>query len=212
MARLPAQNEIVGGMSPRQKVWAAMRKQKDGFTQDQIAVRGKVSESAVKDYVKALLKAGFIAVIDSEAVGTMCKRHTYQLIKDNGVEAPRISKQGVIVTQGSVNEAMWGTLRRLLKGRDFDYRELAAFASTSKQVVAEETAKTYVHMLANAGYFECVTPAVLGRRARPGRYRLKANMDTGSRAPMIQRTKQVYDPNRNEVMWVEPKGDEDEIL
>lgn len=212
MARQPAQTEIVGGMSPRQKVWAAMRKQKDSFTQEQIAERGKVSESAVKDYVKALLKAGFIAVIGSEAVGTMCKRNTYKLVKDNGVEAPRISKQGVIVTQGSVNEAMWGTIRRVLKGQSFDYRQLAAFSSTSQQVVAEETAKTYVFMLANAGYFELVTPPVKGRRARPGRYRLKANMDTGSRAPMIQRTKQVYDPNRNEVMWIEPKGDEDEIL
>lgn len=212
MARLPAQNEIVGGMSPRQKVWAQIRKNREGFTQAQIAEHGKVSEDAVKDYVKVLLKAGFIAVIDSKVINAVCKRNTYRLLIDNGVEAPRISKQGVVVTQGSVNEAMWGTIRRLLKGKSFDYRELAAFASTSKQVVAEETAKTYVCMLANAGYFELVEPPVKGRRARPGRYQLIAKMDTGSRAPMIQRTKQVYDPNRNEVMWIEPKGDEDEIL
>lgn len=212
MARLPAQAEIVGGKSPRQKIWAYIRKNRHGFTQAQIAEHGRVSEDAVKDYVKALLKAGFIAVIDIEFVKGICKRNTYQLINDNGVEAPRISKQGAIVTQGSVNEAMWGTIRRLLKGKEFDYRELAAFASTSKQTVSPDTAKTYVLMLSNAGYFECVKSAVKGKHARPARYMLKAKMDTGSRAPMIQRTKQVYDPNRNEVMWIEPKGDEDEIL
>ncbi|MFZ6687538.1 hypothetical protein ACO0K0_07310 [Undibacterium sp. SXout11W] len=212
MARLPAEQEMSGGKSPRQKVWAQIRKQHDRFTQAQIVERGKVSEDAVKDYVKVLLKAGFIAVIDSEPVGTMCKRNVYALIKDNGVEAPRITKKGEVVIQGSVNEAMWGTLRRVLKGQNFDYRELAAFASTNSQTVAEETAKTYVLMLTNAGYLECVTAPVLGRRARPGRYRFKPNMDTGPRAPMIQRTKQVYDPNKNRVMWVEEKGDEDEVM
>lgn len=212
MARLPAEHEMRGGKSPRQKVWAQIRKQPNRFTQAEIAECGKVSEDAVKDYVKVLLKAGFIAVIDSEAVGKLCKRNIYALIKDNGVEAPRISKKGEVVTHGSVNEAMWGTLRRVLMGQSFDYRELAAFSSTTSQMVAEETAKTYVFMLANAGYLECVTPPVLGRRARPGRYRLKPKMDTGPRAPMIQRTKQVYDPNKNCVMWIEEKGDEDEAL
>lgn len=212
MARLPAQQEMSGGKSPRQKVWAQIRKQSDRFTQAQIAERGRVSEDAVKDYVKVLLKAGFIAVIDSEPVGTMCKRNVYALIKDNGVEAPRITKKGEIVTQGGVNEAMWGTLRRVLKGQSFNYRELASFASTKTQEVSEETAKTYVFMLAGARYLECVTAPVLGRRAQPGRYRFRPEMDTGPRAPMIQRTKQVYDPNKNLVMWVEEKGAEDEIL
>lgn len=212
MSRLPVEMEITGGMSPRQKIWLAIRKHKDSFTQSMLSEKSKVSESIVKDYVSALQKAGFIAVIDSEVVRAVCKRFTYQLVKDNGVEAPRVTKKGELVTQGSVNEAMWGTLRRVLKGKSFDYRELASFASTSKHVVHEITAKQYVLMLAQAGYFDIVAPAVQGKRARPARYQLKAKMDTGSRAPMVQRTKQVYDPNTNKVMWVEPKGDEDEIL
>ncbi|WP_423708633.1 hypothetical protein [Undibacterium sp. WLX3042] len=212
MARQPAQYEIKGGKSPRQKVWEQMRKNADRFTQAQVVERAKVSEDAVKDYVKVLLKAGFIAVIDSEPVGTMCKRNVYALIKDSGIEAPRLTKKGEVVTQGSVNEAMWGTLRRVLKGQTFNYRELASFASTSTQEVSEETAKSYVFMLAGAKYLECVKPPVLGRRAQPGRYRFRPQMDTGPRAPMIQRTKQVYDPNRNEVMWVEEKGAEDEDM
>jgi len=212
MARQPAQHEIKGGKSPRQKVWEQMRTNADRFTQVQIVRGCKVSEDTVKDYVKALLKAGFIAVIDSEPVGTMCKRNVYSLIKDNGIEAPRVSKNGVVVTHGGVNEAMWGTLRRVLKGQTFNYRELASFSSTNSQEVSEETAKSYVFMLAGAKYLECVKPAVLGRRAQPARYRFRPEMDTGSRAPMIQRTKQVYDPNRNQVMWVEEKGAEDEDL
>jgi hypothetical protein len=50
-------------------------------------------------------------------------------------------KKGEVVTQGSVNEAMWGTLRRVLKGQTFNYRELASFASTNSQEVSEETAR-----------------------------------------------------------------------
>lgn len=212
MARKTAENELKGGKSPRQRIWEVMRKSKDGFTQTQLEEFSNTNDSIVKDYVKTLLKAGFIEVIDSEPIGTMCKRHIYALVKDNGIEAPRISKKGVVVTQCGVNEAMWGTLRRILIGKEFNYRELAFAASTTKQVVSEETAKTYVFMLAGAKYLECVKPAVRGRRAQPGRYRFKPNMDTGSLAPMIQRTKQVYDPNRNQVMWVEEKGAEDEDL
>lgn len=212
MARHQAQQEIKGGKSPRQRVWEQMRKHAKGFTQAQIVDLANVSDDVVKDYVKVLLKADFIAVIDSEPVGKLCKRNIYALIKDTGIEAPRLTKAGEVIKQGSVNEAMWGTLRRVLRGQLFNYRELASFASTLTQPVSEETAKTYVIMLAGAKYLECVVPPVLGKRAQPGRYRFRPEMDTGPRAPMIQRTKQVYDPNKNRVMYVQEVGDQDEKM
>ncbi len=212
MARQPATQEMRGGKSPRQRVWEQISKQPKGFTQAQLAEFGKVSESIVKDYVKVLLTAGFIAVVDSESIGAICKRYTYALVKDNGIEAPRLTKSGDVVTQGSVNEAMWGTLRRVLKGQSFNYSELASFSSTVSKAVSAATAKTYVQTLAAAGYLECTHAAVLGNRSQPARYRLKHEMESGPRAPMIQRTKQVYDPNWNRVVWVEEKGAEDEVL
>lgn len=212
MARALINQEIKGGKSPRQRVWDAIRKSPERFTQVQIIKASNVSDDIVKDYVKALLKADFIAVVDAEPVGALCKRHVYQLLKNTGIEAPRIRRNGELVKSGSINEAMWGTLRRVLKGQLFNFRELASFASTASQSVSEETAKTYVQMLASAGYLECMVEAKAGRRAQPGRYRFRPEMDTGPRAPMIQRTKQVYDPNKNRVMYVQQIGDQDEIL
>ncbi|MFZ6872838.1 hypothetical protein ACO0LF_12295 [Undibacterium sp. Di27W] len=212
MARLPATQEMRGGKTPRQRVWEQIRKQPERFTQAQLAEFGTVPDSIVKDYVKVLLKAGFIAVIDTEPAGRVCRRNIYALTRDNGVEAPRLTKKGEVVTQGSVNEAMWGTLRRVLKGQSFNFRELASFASTASQAVVEETARNYVHALAAAGYLECVKDAVLGKKPQPARYRLKRNMESGPRAPMIQRTKTVYDPNWNKVVWVEDIGAQDEAM
>ena len=36
---------------------------------------------------------------------------------------------------------------------------------------------------------------------RGGAYQMHATAFTGPRAPMIQRTRRVWDPNRNEVRW-----------
>ena len=48
--------------------------------------------------------------------------------------------------------------------------------------------------------------AVFGERKpesdpRGGAYQMHATAFTGPRAPMIQRTRRVWDPNRNEVRW-----------
>lgn len=212
MARLPVTQEMRGGKPPRQRVWEQIRKQPVGFTQAQLAEFGKVPDGIVKDYVKVLLKAGFIAVVDSEPAGGVCRRNIYSLTRDNGVEAPRLTKKGEIVTQGGVNEAMWGTLRRVLKGKSFNFRELASFASTTSQAVGEETARNYVHALFAARYLECTKEAVRGIKAQPARYRLKSDMESGPLAPMIQRTKTVYDPNWNKVVWIEEIGAQDEAL
>jgi hypothetical protein len=98
----------------------------------------------------------------------------------------------------------------MFKAESVDYRQLAAFASTQRNPISQASAKTYVLALASAGYLECVQPAVKGGKALPARYRLIPAMDSGHRAPMIQRTKSVFDPNLNKVVWSERKGMDDE--
>ncbi len=212
MGRNPITEEIRGGQSPRQRIWAQIRKYSQSFTQAQLSELSKTNESIVKDYVKVLVKAGFIAVIDTENVGRICKRNIYSLIRDYGIEAPQINKKGELVERATVNEAMWGTIRRVLKGKQFNHQELATFASTETQTISQETAKTYIYYLTAAGYLNCVAEAVRGKKHALAKYVFKANMDTGPRAPMIQRTKQVYDPNKNKVMFVEQTGDQDEVM
>jgi len=212
MSRKPASLEIKGGKSPRQRIWEAIRANRDHFTQRELAEVVGGMEGAIEDYIKSLLAGKFITVIAEEAVGRLAKRRTYRLVRDNGVEAPRVNKRGELVTQGRGTEAMWGTMRRMFSrpSCDFNFRELAGFSSTASHAVLEETAKAYVLCLAAAGYLQETKPAVAGRSAVPARYYLK--LDTGPRAPMIQRTRQVFDPNPkyNRVMWIEPKGMDDE--
>lgn len=213
MGRNPINEEIHGGQSPRQRIWVQIRKHKDGFTQAQLVKLAKANESIVKDYVRVLAIAGFIAVCDTQKVGPgVCVRKIYKLVRDYGIEAPQINKKGELVERATVNEAMWGTIRRVLKGKQFNHQELASFASTETQAISQETAKTYIYYLTAAGYLNCVAEAVRGKKHALAKYVFKANMDTGPRAPMIQRTKQVYDPNKNKVMFVEQTGDQDEVM
>lgn len=212
MGRNPITEEIRGGQSPRQRIWAQIRKHSQGFTQEKLSELSKTNKSVVQDYVKVLVKAGFIVVTDTENVGRICRRNTYKLIRDYGIEAPQINRKGELVERATVNEAMWGTLRRVLKGKEFNRKELAIFASTEAQKISQETANTYIYYLVAAGYLTCVAEAVRGKKHALAKYVFKANMDTGPRAPMIQRTKQVYDPNKNKVMFVEQTGDQDEVM
>lgn len=211
MARKQAHLEMKGGKAPRQRVWEAIRRQREAFTQPSIAEAVRGLESIIKDYFQCLLNGRYIEVISEEAVGPgIAKRRTYRLVRDNGVEAPRLTRSGEEVTQGAGTEAMWGTMHRLFEKHDFNWSELAAFASTEKAPISQDTAKKYVRFLHQAGYLRCTVPEKLGRNAQQARFRLISTMYTGPRAPMIQRAHQVYDPNTNRVMWTEPKGVEHE--
>ncbi|WP_459199079.1 hypothetical protein ACQVRX_11385 [Ralstonia pseudosolanacearum] len=210
MPRKPVQLEQTGGKSPRQRVWEAIRARRAGFTRDQLAGACRGLETNVTDYVTVLLKAGIIEVVAEEAVnqGGIRPRLTYRLVRDNGVEAPRVNRQGNVVSQGAGTEAMWQTMHRMFEKTAFDARELAAFASSKAHTVAEGTAKAYVAALHKAGYLRLVESARLGKNPRAARYVLIANRYTGPRAPMIQRARTVYDPNEGRVVFV----DEEEIV
>lgn len=211
MARKPVHLEMTGGKTPRQRVWESIRRfMGERFTVDDIVRLSKTSDHIVGEYVKALVKGGYVEVVSEARVNALCTKRIYRVIRDNGLEAPRLTKSGEEVTQGCGNDAMWGTLRRMFKAESVDYRQLAAFASTQRNPISPTSAKAYVLTLAAAGYLECVQPAVKGGKALPGRYRLIPAMDSGVRAPMIQRTKLVFDPNWNRVVWAEEKENGDE--
>lgn len=212
MARKPVHVEFKGGKPPRQRVWEAIRASRQHFTQVSIAEAVCGLEDVVKSYITSLLRAKFIEVVSEEKVGNFAVRRAYRLVRDNGVEAPRIDKQGRLLTYGLGNEAMWGTLRRMFVQQDFNYRELAAFASTEDHPVSDATARSYVGALADAGYLRCTAEAVRGGRLqRPARYKLIAARVTGPRSPILKSTHVLYDPNVARVVWMEEKGIDDEF-
>lgn len=205
MPRKPAPLEQKGGKSPRQHIWEAIRTHRKAFTREMLAEHCNGMEGKIADYVAALLKAEFIEVIAEEKVnaGGLRPRFTYRLVRDNGVEAPRVSKKGEIVVQGNGNEAMWRTMHRMFERTPFSYRELVAFASTKAHPIKVETAKSYIAALHRAGYLRQVEKEKRGKQPSGAKYVLIASRYTGPRAPMVQRTRTVYDPNENRVVHVD---------
>lgn len=207
MSRRPAHLEMTGGKSPRQRVWEAIRawaEREDGFTTTDLSRASKVAVSLISEYLKALVAGGFLRREDRPRSGAA---HRYWMVKDVGLEAPRLRRDGSEVTQGRGNESMWNAMRHFLP--TFDFRELAAYASTPDHPVFPETAKAYIGALHAAGYLDEVAPAKLGSRPIAARYALRHEMKTGPRAPMVQRTKVVFDPNQGRVVWHEEPNWED---
>lgn len=201
MSRKPAHLEMVGGKSPRQRIWEAIRVAIDyegGFTAADIARACKIEAPAVSDYLRALHLGGYLGRHEPTRRGEPAR---YWMERDNGVEAPRVRKDGSEATTGRGNEAMWQAMRNFLP--TFDFREVAAYASTVDHPVLADTAKAYVLALHAAGYLVETQPAKRGCQARPARYSLKRDHDSGPRPPMIQRTRAVFDPNLGRVVWRE---------
>lgn len=195
VTRKPAHLEAQGPKGDRQFMWEAMRKlHKSGdlFTVNDVwkSTTGNGPKGRVRDYITGLVAAGHL-----KARPTPGKATEYELVKDCGIEAPRVRKDGTEVTQGRGREQMWRTIKII---GDFTARDLAQAASTPAFPVAENTAKDYCTMLAGAEYLATISP---GSPGVPARYRLMQSRWTGPRAPMIQRLKQLYDPNTGEVVY-----------
>lgn len=88
---------------------------------------------------------------------------------------------------------IWRSMRMLKK---FSALDLATHSNTDTVKVTEATAQSYCVMLLATGFLTVVQKAapVEGRKAI---YRLIR--DDGPKPPMIQRVKQVYDPNTGKV-------------
>ncbi|KIP19005.1 iclR helix-turn-helix domain protein [Burkholderia sp. MSHR3999] len=201
MPRKPAHLELTGGKGPRQRVWEAIRSQADDFTAHAVVRASNIDKPTAQTYLQALERGGFIeSVGERKAIGD---RKHYKLVRDTGVEAPRLDRQGQPVMQSRGNENMWRTMRIM---GEFSPRELALRASTPDVSVSDSAAQSYVKCLAHAGYLTVVDPGhayIRGKGAKQARYRLLPSKYTGPRPPMIQRTKAVYDPNLGKIVWQE---------
>lgn len=201
MPRKPAHLLPAGCLSSRDRVWAAIRTLKQ-FTLTDIWCKARVHQATSKPFVDGLVRAGYVRELGSvnfiaKSAVVAVDEMLYELARDAGVIAPRVRRDGSAVTQGLGREQLWRTARIL---KEFDARELALAASTDRVRVAHSEANHYCSYLQRAGYF------AIARASKPGtaaRYRFVPARYTGPRAPMIQRVRQVYDPNLGEVTWAQ---------
>ncbi len=204
-----------GYLTHRDAIWAAIRELKkftyfeiehkvNGDSSKGAAVKTNVSTDTIRTYVRGLTRAGYIQEIEGQPNRKDPRaRYTskrWALIKDVGVDSPRVTREGVPVTQGRAREQMWKTMKVL---GDFNWRELMATASTSEVVLKELDVKDYIKHLHNAQY---IRRSQHRHPGSPTRYRFIQARYTGPLAPMIQRVKQVFDPNLGKVVW--PKDGE----
>lgn len=204
MSRKPVHLEMVGGKGNRQRIWEAIRehgRSGSAFTLAELSRSTKVEIPTVREYCAGLTAAGFITQTVEPG-----KAALFAMARDNGAEAPRVRKDGTLVTAGLKQEQMWRTLR-LLGGADTNYVELAAHASTPSSIVSQRVAKDYLADLHGAKYLECTTTGRgYGKGGKPHRYRLITY--TGPKPPMVTSLHGIYDPNLNALVWVQPVNEE----
>lgn len=196
MSRKTAHMEAArtGGSLPgRRGVWAAIR-ELGTFTKPQLRLAAQhVNQHVVEVYLKALIRNGRIragAMVPACGAGNR-KYRQYTLIRDTGVDAPRLRSNGVEMPP-SGQQLMWEAMRML---GDFTASSLAANASTDEVSIPAGTAGTYIRHLQLSGY--------IGSRSCGNVCVYRVVNDTGGLAPIIQQTKVVFDPNLNRVMWHE---------
>lgn len=191
--RKPAQLEMIGGRCARQRIWEQLRIRREEFQILPVAQHANAEIETVKTYLQCLQAGGYVKAVTRGHL----KKAVYRLVKDDGLEAPRLTRKGEPVKQGLVSEAMWRTLRIL---DVMDARQLAGHVEASGLDVTLTYVKRYLAILKKAGYLQVVQASTPHRLER---IRLKPSMNTGPRAPQVQRVKTLYDPNLNKVMFAE---------
>lgn len=195
MSRKPAILELAGGKSQRQRVWEVIRglagMNDRCFRADDLSRCSNVELGPVREYLKALEAAGYVRRIGR---ARRFVKHVYEMTRDNGVEAPRVRRDGTPVTQGRGTEAMWAAITVL---DSFTHYLLAEIAQTKPA-----TAANYCQALGKAGYLRALTPGKgKGRGGVVTVWIVNAQHRRKPRAPMITRLKAIYDPNIHQIVW-----------
>lgn len=174
---------LVKGKTGRDYLWEQVRRLKN-FTVPEIVNATSMHKSSVREFIHSLVKAGYI---EKTYPAAKFEAARYQLVKPVAT-TPRVRKDGSEVTQGRGQENMWRAMRLL---KEFTAREIAATASAGGVEVSFSTAQSYCCKLCKAGYL----------RVENGHYKFISAKYTGPLPPMIQRNKQIYDPNLKKVVW-----------
>lgn len=207
--RKPVDASAVGGVLLRQRVYAAMRERgEQWWTLTEIASLAKAHPAAVQSYVHALRLGGLVqSGTDAQRQGATERREPYialalgdeeeyRLAVDLGAEAPQVTKGGAIVEGLTVQESIWKAARVFRRG--FTWEDIAGAVSSDERPVSPGTVKAYLADLHAAGYLKKAIPSRPGVAAL---WSLRPERDSGPRAPMVQRTKTVFDPNTGQTVF-----------
>ena len=169
-------------------IWVEVRRL-NVFSVTDIVKATDINRKTVSDYIRRLEAGKYV-----EKHTSFEETNRYALLRDGGIHAPRLKKDGAPVTMGGGTMNMWRSMRML---GQFTPRDLAMHSTTSSVSVNDDTAKSYCSMLLKAKYLRVL------RKAVPGKHQAtyKFIRNTGPLPPQIQRVKQVFDPNIRQVTY-----------
>lgn len=164
------------------------------FTIRAIDALSNVDIDSIKDYVKRLEKAGYVAKVTTTSIATTTGiRETaiYRLVR-NSYTAPRIRRDGTVLPETS-QDTLWRTMKMLKR---FTASGLHLHARGAGCAPPLQTIKRYLNHLAQSGILRRLSPG--GGRGHACEYQLVLNI--GARAPKILRAHIVFDPNSNAIL------------
>jgi hypothetical protein len=195
--RRPARLERAGALTPRDRIWSAIRSfgHAMSFSVAELMVISEEPYGTVILYLEAMRIGGFLR--RSDEVRPMrpprAELNVYWLERDVGVEAPRLTREGKPETEHLGQQQMWTFMRKMKVL--FDWRELV---QGCPHPVSLHAAKLYLRLLARAGYLIVGTAA---RGTIPASYRFVRARNTGPRAPIISGHSKVIDCNTGAVVY-----------
>lgn len=188
-----------GAKEPRQRIWESIRILAPGFSSNDIARRSGLLPTDIRKYLKLLVLAGIIRQIEPRSgLRGAC---VYELIKDEGVDHPRLDNKGQRTYSHLITENIWRTLR-ILKG-ELSVSTVTQAATAGGATMTMIVVRQYLNALAEAGYL------VKSKGDKNGDlFRLISEKYTGPRPPEIRRldSLQVYDPNMNKLIYAKTTG------
>lgn len=180
-------------LTGRDAVWQAIRELSvppgAEFTQPDLFRRVDCGLDLIRDQLRRLVLAGIVGEV---APAVRLVRTRYRLLRDMGVEPPRLTAAGVLDETPTDQERMWAAMKVLPIFRVTDLQ-------LATRVTSALTVRAYVTRLHQAGYLAVVEPAIATKRTAS--YRLLNSRNTGPRPPAIRRGKIVFDLNLGCQVW-----------
>lgn len=194
-----------GVVSTQDAVWQVIRQFSGEFAHRDVCraaqgvMKTGVNDDTVRSYLRRLAAGGYLESRDQKTSASgkplkgAARQRLYRLVRDTGIETPRLTRDGQPVTQGQGQESLWQTLRIL---GECNAQELAQTANNARVAVSLADARHYIKHLHACGYL-----VMTSRNNGPhsmARYRLLPSRNTGPKAPQVQRIKVVFDSNTGE--------------
>lgn len=163
------------------------------FTRRDIDRASNADLGTIRDFLRRLEAAGIIERVGTDTeTGEISYRS--QVVQS---AAPRVRRDGSVIESQPATRCMWNLMRGPNGRAGFTYLDLVRWASTDDTAITVNTARSYIKTLHSAGYLVAITA---GGPRKPTIWRLDPRMNTGPQAPMILRTKLIFDPNKQVVV------------